>query len=166
MALSLASVSMAASFGTANGVLHEKVGGTKFGRHVGKLEARALELADSLAELLAACRPFGGKPQQPLRLAAAGGAHEDAAIGQPLSGQLQAAAFLAKHLAGTQPHIVEAQLESLVAAVAHAMRAVAHVKARRSGIDQEGRYPLARSARGLVDTGCCEDDGEIRQHRA
>ena len=144
----------------------EQIGGLQLGRHIGQLEADALEAADGLAELLAGRRPLGGDLQRPFGLAAAIRRDQDPGIGQPLAGLLEALALLAQDVAGGDPAVAEGKLVIVVAAVGDRARAAAYLESLGPDIDQEGGDLLAGPARRLADAGDGEQNDEIRRRHA
>jgi hypothetical protein len=117
-------------------------------RHVGQLEADALELADLLAELAALGGPGERVAQRAVGAAEAGGGDLQAGGAQPGVGHLEALVHLAQHVLGRHAAVVEFEDRVGIAAVADVAIAVAHGEARRALVDEEGGdlLLLARAA--------------------
>src|SRR5262249_8526029 len=131
-----------------------------------ELKADALEFADRLAELRAGGRPLTRDLERALGLAAAIGGDQDAGVGQPLAGMIEAPALLAQDVARRHAAIAEAKLIVVVGAVADGARGAAQLEARGADIDQERGDPLARALRRLVNAGDGEEDDEVRAAHA
>src|SRR5271170_3027276 len=95
----------------------QELGGAQLHRHIGKLEAHALELADLLPELHTIHGPLLGELERPLGATEAGRADLQAGSTQPVVGHLETPMNLAQDGALGHPTVIELENAVRVAAV-------------------------------------------------
>jgi hypothetical protein len=109
---------------------HQQLGGAQFHRHVGELEAHALELADLLAELHPIDGPLRGELQRALGAAQAGRRDLQARRPEPGIGDLEAAVQFAEYRALGHAAVVEFENAVGIAAVRDVLVARPHFESR------------------------------------